>query len=217
MLLVAGKSTIINLLGRLYNINKGEICIDGKNIIDFDLFNLRSKIGIVLQDVFLFSGSVLDNITLRNTDISKEQVIQAAKEIGAHEFIEKLPGSYDFNVMERGATLSMGQRQIISFIRVMVYNPQILILDEATSSIDTATEMLIQRATEKLLENRTSIIIAHRLSTIQHADQIMVLETGSILEKGNHQELLAQNGHYRRLYDMQFRKGFSELVTFLFS
>ena len=203
----AGKSTIINLLGRLYNINKGEICIDGKNIIDFDLFNLRSKIGIVLQDVFLFSGSVLDNITLRNTDISKEQVIQAAKEIGAHEFIEKLPGSYDFNVMERGATLSMGQRQIISFIRVMVYNPQILILDEATSSIDTATEMLIQRATEKLLENRTSIIIAHRLSTIQHADQIMVLEAGSILEKGNHQELLAQNGHYRRLYDMQFRKG----------
>ena len=166
---------------------------------------MRKHIAIVLQDVFLFSGSVMENITLRDESISREKVIEAAKMIGAHEFIERLPGGYDYEVMERGATLSMGQRQLISFVRALVFDPSILILDEATSSIDPETESVIQYAIEKLIDKRTSIIIAHRLSTIRHSDKIMVLKKGKIMELGSHEELLSiEDGHYRQLYDMQF-------------
>jgi ATP-binding cassette subfamily B protein len=201
----SGKSTIINILNRFYEINNGQILIDGINIKDFDLLAYRKRIAIVLQDVFLFSGSVLENITLRDDSISKEQVVEAAKMIGAHEFILKLPGAYDYEVMERGATLSMGQRQLISFVRALVFDPDILILDEATSSIDPETESVIQYAIETLIEKRSSIIIAHRLSTIKHADNIMVLEKGEIKEFGPHEELLKlEDGHYRELYEMQF-------------
>ncbi|MEZ4949430.1 MAG: ABC transporter ATP-binding protein [Saprospiraceae bacterium] len=175
----SGKSTIINLLNRFYDIQKGEIVIDGHSIKDYELHHLRKRLAIVLQDVFLFSGSVLENITLKDTSISKEKVLEAAKAIGAHEFIEKLPGGYNYQVMERGATLSMGQRQLISFVRALVFDPDILILDEATSSIDPETESIIQYAIEKLIDKRTSIIIAHRLSTIRHAD-IMVLQKGRV-------------------------------------
>ncbi len=201
----SGKTTIINILNRFYEINGGEILIDGTNIKEFELYALRNRMAMVLQDVFLFSGSVLENITLRDQSITREEVIHSAKLIGAHEFIMKLPGGYDYQVMERGATLSMGQRQLISFVRALVFNPDILILDEATSSIDPETESVIQYAIEKLIEKRTSIIIAHRLTTIRHADQIMVLNKGKIQEMGNHEELLKkENGHYRELYDMQF-------------
>lgn len=201
----SGKTTIINLLSRFYALQKGKILIDGNNIKDFTLKALRARIAVVLQDVFLFSGSVLENITLRNPNISKAEVIEAAKMIGAHDFIEKLPGNYDYQVMERGATLSMGQRQLISFVRALVYNPDILILDEATSSIDPETEAVIQYAIEKLIDKRTSFIIAHRLTTIRHADNIMVLHKGEIQEFGSHEELLQnKNGHYRDLYEMQF-------------
>ncbi len=202
----AGKSSIINILNRFYDIQQGYIKIDGKDIRDYDLYSLRSNIGLVLQDVFLFSGSIKDNITLRNPHISMEEVIEASKIVGAHEFIEKLPQQYDYNVMERGATLSLGQRQLISFVRTLVFDPKILILDEATSSIDTETEQIVQQAVEKLVTNRTSIMIAHRLSTIQHADKIMVLDKGRIIELGTHAELLAKNGHYKQLYDTQFMK-----------
>ena len=199
----SGKTTIINILNRFYDIQKGEILIDG--IKDYELTALRKHIAIVLQDVFLFSGSVMENITLRDERISREQVIESAKMIGAHEFIERLPGGYDYKVMERGATLSMGQRQLISFVRALVFNPSILILDEATSSIDPETESIIQYAIEKLIDKRTSIIIAHRLSTIRHADKILVLKKGQIMELGSHEELLSiKDGHYRKLYDMQF-------------
>lgn len=201
----SGKTTIINILNRFYEIQKGSIRIDGTDIRDFELQAFRQRIAIVLQDVFLFSGSVLENITLRDPRFSREEVIEASKMIGAHEFIEKLPGSYDYKVMERGATLSMGQRQLISFVRALVFNPDILILDEATSSIDPETESVIQYAIEKLIAKRTSIIIAHRLSTIRHADNIMVLSKGKVEEFGPHEELLkAEDGHYRRLYEMQF-------------
>ncbi|MEZ5057727.1 MAG: ABC transporter ATP-binding protein [Saprospiraceae bacterium] len=201
----SGKSTIINLLNRFYDIQKGEIVIDGHSIKDYELHHLRKRLAIVLQDVFLFSGSVLENITLKDTSISKEKVLEAAKAIGAHEFIEKLPGGYNYQVMERGATLSMGQRQLISFVRALVFDPDILILDEATSSIDPETESIIQYAIEKLIDKRTSIIIAHRLSTIRHADNIMVLQKGRVLEFGTHDELLQKDdGHYRELYEMQF-------------
>lgn len=201
----SGKTTIINLLSRFYEIQKGEIKIDGTPIQDFTLNSLRARIAVVLQDVFLFSGSVLENITLRNDQITRETVIESAKMIGAHAFIEKLPGGYDYQVMERGATLSMGQRQLISFVRALVYNPDILILDEATSSIDPETESVIQFAIEKLIAKRTSFIIAHRLSTIRHATNIMVLEKGEVKEFGSHEELLGlENGHYRDLYEMQF-------------
>ncbi len=201
----SGKTTIINILNRFYEINGGKIFIDGNNIKDYELFALRSRIAMVLQDVFLFSGSVLENITLRDERITREQVIASAKMIGAHEFIEKLPNGYDYEVMERGATLSMGQRQLISFVRALVFNPDILILDEATSSIDPETEAVIQYAIERLIEKRTSIIIAHRLSTIRHADKIMVLDKGEIQEIGSHTELLSlEYGHYKELYDMQF-------------
>jgi len=202
----AGKSSVINILNRFYPIQEGTICIDGVDATEYKLESLRSQIGLVLQDVFLFSGSVLENITLRDQSIPKEKVVEAAKLVGAHDFIMKLPGDYDFNVMERGATLSMGQRQLISFIRTLVFDPRILVLDEATSSIDSETEQLIQRAIEKLMEGRTAIIIAHRLSTIQKADQIMVLDKGELKEIGSHQDLLSLDGWYKQLHDMQFSK-----------
>jgi ATP-binding cassette subfamily B protein len=201
----SGKTSIISLMNRLYHIQKGRISIDDKNIEDYRLDFLRSKIAVVLQDVFLFSGSVLDNVTLRNPDISKEEVIRAAKLIGIHDFIMRLPGDYDYNVMERGATLSLGQRQLLSFVRALLYNPSILILDEATSSVDTESEGLIQQAIEKLIAGRTSIVIAHRLSTIRKAGKIMVLDKGEIKEMGTHEDLLAGKGFYYQLHKMQFK------------
>ena len=201
----SGKSTIINILNRFYELKSGEIFVDNENIKIYELTSFRERIAMVLQDVFLFSGSVHDNITLRDESISRAQVIEAAKLIGADEFIQKLPNAYDYQVMERGATLSMGQRQLISFVRALVFNPDILILDEATSSIDPESEAVIQYAIEKLISKRTSIIIAHRLSTIRHANQIMVLDKGQIMEIGSHEELLQnENGHYKELYEMQF-------------
>ncbi len=202
----SGKTSIISLLNRLYKINSGEIKIDDNNIEAIDLYYLRSKIAVVLQDVFLFSGSVYDNVTLRNPDITKEQVVEAAKLIGIHDFILRLPGGYDYNVMERGATLSLGQRQLLSFVRALLYNPSILILDEATSSVDTESEQLIQQAIDKLIAGRTSIVIAHRLSTIRKANKIIVLDKGEIKESGNHEELLALEGTYSKLYHMQYEK-----------
>jgi len=200
----SGKTSIISLINRLYKIQKGVISIDGVSIDKYDLDFLRSKIGVVLQDVFLFSGSVIDNVTLRNTDISKEEVVRAAKLIGLHDFIMRLPGGYDYNVMERGATLSLGQRQLLSFVRALLYDPSILILDEATSSIDSESEALIQYAIEKLIAGRTSIVIAHRLSTIRKADKILVLDKGQIKEIGTHAQLLEQKGFYYQLHKMQF-------------
>lgn len=200
----SGKTTIISLLNRLYPVGKGMIRIDDQPIESYQLEALRSHIGVVLQDVFLFSGSVLDNITLRNPAISRAQVEEAARLIGMHEFIMRLPGGYDYKVMERGATLSMGQRQLLSFIRALLYNPSILILDEATSSVDTESERLIQQAIDTLIRGRTSIVIAHRLSTIRKAHKIIVLDKGEVKETGTHEELLKQNGHYRKLHDMQF-------------
>ncbi len=203
----SGKTTIINILNRFYELNKGDIFIDGTSITDYELYEFRKCLAVVLQDVFLFSGTVLENITLRDERFTKEQVIEAAKIIGAHEFIERLPGAYDYQVMERGATLSMGQRQLISFVRALVFDPDILILDEATSSIDPETESVIQYAIEKLIAKRTSIIIAHRLSTIRHADNILVLDKGEIAEFGPHSELVQlENGHYKELYEMQFQQ-----------
>lgn len=202
----SGKTTIINLLNRFYEIRAGYIRIDGRDIREYPLEQLRDRLAIVLQDVFLFSGSVWDNISLRNPDISRERILEASKVIGAHPFIEALPGGYDYIIAERGGNLSMGQRQLISFVRALVYDPEILILDEATSSIDTETESIIQYAIEKLIEKRTSIIIAHRLSTIRHANRILVLEKGKVEETGTHEELLRlEHGRYRKLHDMQFR------------
>ena len=202
----SGKSSTINILNRFYEINKGKILLDGIDTKEYKLNNLRSYIGTVLQDVFLFSGSVMDNITLKNPAITEAQVVEASKLVGAHDFIMELPNGYQHNVMERGSTLSVGQRQLISFIRALVYNPQILILDEATSSVDTESENLIQHAIETLVKDRTSVVIAHRLSTIQNADKIMVLEQGEIKEIGTHDELLKkEDGYYKRLYEMQFQ------------
>jgi len=202
----SGKTTIINLLNRFYDIRSGHIRIDGLDIRDYKLEQLRARLAIVLQDVFLFSGSVWENISLRNPEISKERMLEASKIIGAHPFIEALPGNYDYHIAERGGNLSMGQRQLISFVRALVYDPEILILDEATSSIDTETEGIIQYAIERLIEKRTSIIIAHRLSTIRHANRILVLEKGMVAEIGSHDELLKQgDGKYKMLHDMQFR------------
>ncbi|MBX3254247.1 MAG: ABC transporter ATP-binding protein [Chitinophagaceae bacterium] len=202
----SGKTSVISLINRLYHIQKGSIEIDDVNVEQYRLEALRSKIGIVLQDVFLFSGSIMENVTLRNNAISRESVIHAARLIGMHDFIMQLPGNYDYNVMERGSTLSLGQRQLLSFIRALLYNPAILILDEATSSVDTESEQLIQHAIDTLIEGRTSIIIAHRLSTIRKADTIMVLDKGEIKEMGTHSELLEQQGFYSKLYEMQFAK-----------
>ncbi len=203
----SGKSTIINILNRFYEINSGAIEIDGVDIRNYQLDSLRNRIAVVLQDVFLFSGSVHENITLMNESISRQDVIESAKLIGAHEFIEKLPGGYDYEVRERGATLSMGQRQLISFVRALVFDPDILILDEATSSVDSETESVIQYAIEKLIAKRTSIIIAHRLSTIRHAENILVLDKGNIKELGSHDELVEiDGGHYKELYEMQIKQ-----------
>jgi ABC-type multidrug transport system, ATPase and permease components len=201
----AGKSSVINLLSRFYEINKGAITIDGTDIRDFELSTLRKHIGVVLQDVFLFSNTIYYNITLGNPKITREQVMEAAEMVGARKFIERLPGGLDYNVMERGATLSVGQRQLISFVRAMVYNPEIIILDEATSSVDTETEELIQESIEKMMKGRTSIVIAHRLSTIQKADQIIVLHKGEIMEQGRHDELLEKGGYYTQLHQMQLK------------
>ncbi len=210
----SGKTTIISILNRFYELNKGRILVDGKDIQAYELNAFRSRIAVVLQDVFLFSGSVLENISLRNNNISKETIVEAAKIIGAHEFIMKLPGGYDYEVMERGATLSMGQRQLISFVRALVFDPDILILDEATSSIDPETEGVIQYAIEKLIAKRTSIIIAHRLSTIRHADNIMVLDKGELKEFGPHEKLLEiEEGYYRKLYNMQFLKTEKKVIA----
>ncbi|MBY0543250.1 MAG: ABC transporter ATP-binding protein/permease [Sphingobacteriaceae bacterium] len=200
----AGKSSTINILNRFYEIQRGSIKVDGIDIKAYELSFLRSNIATVLQDVFLFSDTIFNNITLNNPQISFDEVVDAAKKVGAHDFIERLPGGYHYNVMERGATLSAGQAQLISFIRALVYQPSILVLDEATSSVDTETEMLIQTAIEKLMHGRTSIVIAHRLSTIQKADLIIVLDKGEIKEKGTHQQLLKINGYYKKLYDLQF-------------
>jgi ATP-binding cassette subfamily B multidrug efflux pump len=202
----SGKTTLINLLSRMYEITEGRILIDGVDIRDYPLNELQQRIGVVLQDVFLFSDTVANNIRLFNASVSDESIREAALRVGAHDFIMRLPGGYDYNVRERGTMLSVGQRQLISFIRAYVYNPGILILDEATSSIDTESEQLIQRATDKITEGRTSIIIAHRLSTIQHADKILVMEKGQILEMGTHEELIRLNGHYKKLFDLQFAR-----------
>ncbi len=201
----AGKSSIINLLSRFYEINKGSIAIDGVDIREFELGTLRKHIGVVLQDVFLFSNTIFYNITLGNPSITREQVMHAAELAGAKRFIERLPGGLDYNVMERGATLSVGQRQLISFVRAMVYNPEIIILDEATSSVDTETEELIQESIETMMKGRTSIVIAHRLSTIQKADKIIVLNKGEIVESGTHESLLDLGGYYTQLHQMQLK------------
>lgn len=201
----AGKSTIINLLNRFYEINSGTIFIDGQNIENYTLASLRKQIAVVLQDVFLFADTIYNNITLNNPEITREQVLDAAKKIGVHDFIMSLPDNYDFDVKERGVMLSSGQRQLIAFLRSYVSNPSILILDEATSSIDSYSEELIQRATETITKGRTSIIIAHRLATIVSADKIVVMDKGLIVEQGTHQELINKTeGYYKNLYDSQF-------------
>jgi len=202
----SGKTSIISLLNRLYTTQKGSLLLDQKPITAYTLESLRRNIGVVLQDVFLFSGSILDNITLRNPAITEEEVVKAAKMMGLHDFIMQLPDGYQYHVMERGATLSLGQRQLISFIRALLYNPSVLVLDEATSSVDSETELLIEKATETLITGRTSIVIAHRLSTIRKADLIIVLDKGEVKEAGNHESLLQKDGFYARLYEMQFEK-----------
>ncbi|WP_270088941.1 ABC transporter ATP-binding protein [Sphingobacterium sp. SYP-B4668] len=200
----AGKSSVINILSRFYEINKGQILLDGVDIREYELNYLRQTIATVLQDVFLFSDSINKNINLNDPSISNENIIEAAKQVGAYDFIMRLPQGFDYEVQERGATLSSGQAQLISFIRALVHEPKILILDEATSSVDTETEELIQSAIDNLMEGRTAIVIAHRLSTIQKADKIIVLDKGEIKEIGNHQELLSIDGYYKKLYDLQF-------------
>jgi ATP-binding cassette subfamily B multidrug efflux pump len=204
----AGKTSIINLLSRFYDIQEGSILVDGRDLRDYDLSVLRRQIGVVLQDVFLFAGSIRDNITLGNGEINDAQIWEAADLVGARRFMERLPGALDYPVMERGATLSVGQRQLISFVRALVYQPRVIVLDEATSSVDSETEEMIQNAIEKLMQGRTSLVIAHRLSTIQKADQIIVLDKGEIKEVGTHEELLRlENGYYAQLYRMQYALG----------
>jgi subfamily B ATP-binding cassette protein MsbA len=201
----AGKSTIINLLNRFYEIDSGTICIDEIAIDTYKLESLRTQVAVVLQDVFLFSDSILNNITLKDTTVSKDAVVEAAKQIGIHDFIMTLPGGYDYNVKERGAMLSSGQRQLIAFLRAYVSKPSILILDEATSSVDAYSEKMIQHATDTITKGRTSIVIAHRLATIKQADKIIVMDKGLIVEEGTHAELLVkQGGYYKNLYDKQF-------------
>ncbi len=200
----AGKSTIINLISRFYEIDSGEIAVDGIPVQEYDLSSLRNQVAVVLQDVFLFSDTIFNNITLRNETITLEEVKEAAKQIGIHDFIESLPNGYNYNVKERGAMLSSGQRQLIAFLRAYVSSPSILILDEATSSVDTESEQMIQYATDKITKNRTSIVIAHRLATIKKADKILVMDKGNIVEQGSHKELLKKEGYYRNLYEKQF-------------
>jgi subfamily B ATP-binding cassette protein MsbA len=201
----AGKSTIINLINRFYEIDQGTICVDGISVDTYDIQSLRTQVAIVLQDVFLFSDSIYNNITLKNNDISLQEVETAAKQIGIHDFIMTLPGGYQYNVKERGAMLSSGQRQLIAFLRAYVSKPSVLILDEATSSVDSYAEKMIQFATDTITKGRTSIIIAHRLATVKQADKIIVMDNGLIVEEGNHQELLEkENGYYKNLYDKQF-------------
>ncbi|OHX66867.1 antibiotic ABC transporter ATP-binding protein [Flammeovirga pacifica] len=202
----AGKSSIINLISRFYEINKGNIYVNNRDVKDYDLHNLRKHVGVVLQDVFLFSSSIRDNVTLGDKSITDEQIMNAAELIGAKSFIEKLPGKLDYKVMERGATLSVGQRQLLSFVRTMVYDPEIIILDEATSSVDSETEALIQGAINSMMKGRTSIAIAHRLATIRNADNIIVLDKGEIKEAGSHDELLQKEGFYAKLYQMQYKE-----------
>jgi len=202
----AGKSSIINLLSRFYDINKGKIFIDGREVHEFELTSLRRNIGVVLQDVFLFSDTIENNIRLGDDTITHEKIVEAAKLVGVHDFIERLPGGYTYNVMERGATLSVGQRQLISFVRAMVHDPKIIVLDEATSSVDSETEELIQKAIEKLMKGRTAIVIAHRLSTIQEANKIIVVDKGEIKEEGTHEQLLGKEGFYANLYRMQYKE-----------
>lgn len=203
----AGKTSIINLLSRFYDIQQGSICVDGRDLREYDLSLLRRQIGVVLQDVFLFAGTIRDNITLGNQRITEAAIWEAADLVGARRFIERLPGALDYPVMERGATLSVGQRQLISFVRALVYQPRIIILDEATSSVDSETEEMIQHAIEKLMEGRTALVIAHRLSTIQKADRIIVLDKGEIKESGTHEELLRlEGGYYAQLYRMQYAR-----------
>lgn len=201
----AGKTTIINLLLRFYEVQRGSILIDGVDIRRMRLRDLRTHVGLVLQDVFLFSGSIRDNITLRNPDFTEADVRRAVRSIGADRFIERLPAAYDHDVRERGMSLSHGQRQLLSFVRALVYDPAVLVLDEATSSVDTETEEIIQEALGTLMQGRTGIAIAHRLSTVQHADQILVMHRGELRERGTHQELIARDGLYRRLYELQYR------------
>ncbi|KAB2844707.1 MAG: ATP-binding cassette domain-containing protein, partial [Melioribacteraceae bacterium] len=201
----AGKTSIINILTRFYDIQNGRILLDGTDIKEIDKRDLRKYISVVLQDVFLFSGTIKSNISLGSENITEEDVVNAAKTVGAHKFISQLPNQYNEEVKEKGATLSVGQKQLISFARALAYNPQILILDEATSSVDTETEILIQQAIEKLLVGRTSIVIAHRLSTVQNADKIIVMHKGEIREMGTHQQLLAQKGIYYKLYQLQYK------------
>lgn len=196
----AGKSSIISILTRLYEIQKGRILIDGIDIKSYDIFALRKKVAVVLQDVFLFSGTIFENITMRDTRFTKEQVMQVCKDLDIHDFIMKLPGGYDFNVQERGGTLSQGQRQLISFARALIFDPSILILDEATASVDSNSEQMVQHAIEKLVQGRTSIVIAHRLSTIRKSDQIIVLEKGKVIEQGTHQQLILNDGYYNQMY-----------------
>ena len=201
----AGKSTLINLLSRFYEFETGEICLDDRSIKEYVLNSLRKHVGIVLQDVFLFADTIYNNITLYNPKVNRIMVEEAAKQIGVHEFIESLPGGYDYNVKERGVMLSSGQRQLIAFLRVYISNPSVLVLDEATSSIDSHSEELIENATRKISSNKTSILIAHRLSTIKNADRIVVMDSGKIVEIGSHKELLKiKDGFYAQLYKIQF-------------
>jgi ATP-binding cassette subfamily B protein len=202
----SGKTTIINLLNRFYETNKGRILVDGIDIREYSLDSLRCRIGMVLQDVFLFSDSIKNNISLYDEDITIEKISEAARKVGAKKFIERLPGGFDFNVQERGTLLSMGQRQLISFIRAYVYHPAIFVLDEATSSVDSETEALITQAAQAVSQNRTSIIIAHRLATVQSADRIIVLDHGKVVEQGRHTDLLKRSGLYKQLYEIQFKK-----------
>jgi ATP-binding cassette subfamily B protein len=202
----AGKSSIIGLLGRLYDCQSGEIKIDGVPLTSYEIGSLRKNIAVVLQDVFLFSSSIAYNINLGDESITEEQMIEAAKAVGVHDFIMSLPGGYGYEVKERGATLSVGQRQLISFVRALVHNPKIIVLDEATSSVDSETEVLIQQAISTLMKGRTAVVIAHRLSTIRNSDQILVMDKGEIKERGTQDELLALDGLYAQLYHLQFRK-----------
>ena len=196
----SGKTTIANLVTQMYQHQKGDIYIDGRNVNDYHLPTLRKKIAVVLQDVFLFSGSIKSNLVLKNQEVSSSEIEKVAREIGAYDFIEKLPGGFDFNVKERGLSLSQGQRQLISFIRALTMKPEMIVLDEATSSIDSHTEEMIQNAIQLLLKNRTAIVIAHRLSTIQNCDEIIGIDKGQIIERGNHEKLISLNGVYTNLY-----------------